>query len=131
MRMTVESAVVCVGVFFLMIRRPPRSTLFPYTTLFRSPIETIGQFGPETGLRQMLASTAAHFDTGFALNGWAWVTNCWEISLVPQVGHLEVLTAWTRAIRERWPQAECVLLGDFGHIWRQQHRRNEIGRAHV
>src|ERR1039457_3719684 len=27
--------------FFLMIRRPPRSTLFPYTTLFRS--EPLGQ----------------------------------------------------------------------------------------
>src|SRR3972149_8975694 len=30
---------VCLGrdvFFFLMIRRPPRSTLFPYTTLFRS-----------------------------------------------------------------------------------------------
>src|SRR6476661_10486253 len=26
--------------FFLMIRRPPRSTLFPYTTLFRSPGRT-------------------------------------------------------------------------------------------
>src|SRR2546422_7757220 len=26
--------------FFLMIRRPPRSTLFPYTTLFRSVIPT-------------------------------------------------------------------------------------------
>src|SRR3712207_8831441 len=26
----------CCIVFFLMIRRPPRSTLFPYTTLFRS-----------------------------------------------------------------------------------------------
>src|SRR3712207_7784333 len=26
-------------VFFLMIRRPPRSTLFPYTTLFRSALE--------------------------------------------------------------------------------------------
>src|SRR6266568_5111255 len=25
------------GLFFLMIRRPPRSTLFPYTTLFRPP----------------------------------------------------------------------------------------------
>src|SRR5258707_5411115 len=25
--------------FFLMIRRPPRSTLFPYTTLFRSPLQ--------------------------------------------------------------------------------------------
>src|SRR2546430_13621150 len=27
-------------IFFLMIRRPPRSTLFPYTTLFRSPFVT-------------------------------------------------------------------------------------------
>src|SRR3989339_1927647 len=26
-------------IFFLMIRRPPRSTLFPYTTLFRSKPE--------------------------------------------------------------------------------------------
>src|SRR5258708_38007359 len=26
-------------VFFLMIRRPPRSTLFPYTTLFRSRLD--------------------------------------------------------------------------------------------
>src|SRR5205807_9474720 len=25
--------------FFLMIRRPPRSTLFPYTTLFRSHVD--------------------------------------------------------------------------------------------
>ena len=28
--------VLCVLFFFLIIRRPPRSTLFPYTTLFRS-----------------------------------------------------------------------------------------------
>src|SRR6266550_5195659 len=27
----------CLFFFFLMIRRPPRSTLFPYTTLFQSP----------------------------------------------------------------------------------------------
>src|SRR3712207_7082575 len=31
--------------FFLMIRRPPRSTLFPYTTLFRSMI--MQEFGDE------------------------------------------------------------------------------------
>src|SRR6267378_4259945 len=30
-----------VSVFFFMIRRPPRSTLFPYTTLFRSPEERL------------------------------------------------------------------------------------------
>src|SRR2546422_6456756 len=29
-------SVSCLFFFFLMIRRPPRSTLFPYTTLFRS-----------------------------------------------------------------------------------------------
>src|SRR3712207_9476704 len=35
---------VCVRYFFfLMIRRPPRSTLFPYTTLFRSYAGTTGQ----------------------------------------------------------------------------------------
>src|ERR1041384_8550741 len=31
-----RSRLVYVCFFFLMIRRPPRSTLFPYTTLFRS-----------------------------------------------------------------------------------------------
>src|SRR3712207_8008935 len=34
----VRSLSVC-SFFFLMIRRPPRSTLFPYTTLFRSAVE--------------------------------------------------------------------------------------------
>src|ERR1039458_8224926 len=33
--------------FFLMIRRPPRSTLFPYTTLFRSDIPGPRFFPPE------------------------------------------------------------------------------------
>src|SRR2546422_7776610 len=34
--------------FFLMIRRPPRSTLFPYTTLFRSRVSPGGpRFAPE------------------------------------------------------------------------------------
>src|SRR5205809_3916515 len=32
--------------YFLLIRRPPRSTLFPYTTLFRSrPLSDEDQFG--------------------------------------------------------------------------------------
>src|SRR2546427_5848247 len=40
--------------FFLMIRRPPRSTLFPYTTLFRSPERVRGRL-PD---RAPLASSA-------------------------------------------------------------------------
>jgi hypothetical protein len=89
------------------------------------PIETIEWFGPEVGLAQIVQTTAAHYDAGFALNGWAWVTNCWEISLVPQIGHLEVLTRWTRRIRERWPSAECLTLGDFGSAYRAQYPNNE------
>src|SRR3712207_7834131 len=34
----VKLTLLC-NVFFLMIRRPPRSTLFPYTTLFRSGVD--------------------------------------------------------------------------------------------
>src|SRR5689334_25364392 len=50
--------------FFLMIRRPPRSTLFPYTTLFRSlrgkPTE-IGhdRVGPRRRSRQAASVCAA------------------------------------------------------------------------
>src|SRR5256886_9425707 len=43
--------------FFLMIRRPPRSTLFPYTTLFRStPLEK--QFTTIAGIDSMTSSSA-------------------------------------------------------------------------
>ena len=35
-RFGISYAVFCLKKIFLMIRRPPRSTLFPYTTLFRS-----------------------------------------------------------------------------------------------
>src|SRR2546426_1344037 len=40
-----------------MIRRPPRSTLFPYTTLFRSRPEhvTLGAANPETGSLEVRA----------------------------------------------------------------------------
>src|SRR5687768_17769266 len=39
-----------VDLFFLMIQRPPRSTLFPYTTLFRS--FRLGSYTDDLGKRQ-------------------------------------------------------------------------------
>src|SRR3712207_6948818 len=66
--------------FFLMIRRPPRSTLFPYTTLFRS----LAVFDvPPT-------STAwGRADVRFALAFWPW-------SLLAKPARLpeHILTAW-------------------------------------
>src|SRR5258708_24781521 len=34
-----------------MIRRPPRSTLFPYTTLFRSPVDIASPADPESSFQ--------------------------------------------------------------------------------
>src|SRR3712207_8068188 len=44
---TIWWSVLCIFFFFLMIRRPPRSTLFPYTTLFRSAGPGGGHRPPE------------------------------------------------------------------------------------
>src|SRR3712207_7370285 len=48
-----------------MIRRPPRSTLFPYTTLFRSPEE--GRIGG------VCAGLASYFNADVTLIRLAWV----------------------------------------------------------
>ena len=47
--------------FFLMIRRPPRSTLFPYTTLFRSyPVHNVGEIQDDPQLRARKFWTEVH-----------------------------------------------------------------------
>src|SRR3712207_8397513 len=49
--------------FFLMIRRPPRSTLFPYTTLFRSASRDFASRGNERyeGKKQRVIYFRYHF----------------------------------------------------------------------
>src|SRR5688572_32166875 len=55
----------CPVFFFLLIRRPPRSTLFPYTTLFRSASE------PSTDLRarEIGEHEVEHHDRGAEASG--------------------------------------------------------------
>src|SRR2546429_997261 len=56
--------------FFLMIRRPPRSTLFPYTTLFRSWEKTLS-LDPRHGLTlQALATIMARKGDYAAAKGY-------------------------------------------------------------
>src|SRR2546430_12983719 len=52
--------------FFLMIRRPPRSTLFPYTTLFRSPDPFLGNV--------LAAGSAVAW--AFTVTGYRWLARC-------------------------------------------------------
>jgi len=97
------------------------------------PIETLLRYGTEKGLEEMLAVTAAHFDEGFKLNNFAWVTCMSELVLVE--GHkiygyggrsaLPGLGLWLKEIHRRWPDAKCITLGEFGSIWRRQFKDND------
>src|SRR2546429_8613160 len=53
--------------FFLMIRRPPRSTLFPYTTLFRSLEAVLARFD-SAGMSLGALSPEAHEALATAMN---------------------------------------------------------------
>src|SRR5438067_7508644 len=51
--------------FFLMIRRPPRSPLFPYTTLFRSMVmELLLMDEPRKHIAAMIAGLDVAYDLG-------------------------------------------------------------------
>src|SRR2546430_16771667 len=83
--------------FFLMIRRPPRSTLFPYTTLFRSLYIGMGDGGsggdpqnraqhPDSLLGKLLRIDV---DRGGAPEIWALgLRNPWRFSFDPPSGLL-------------------------------------------
>src|SRR5205814_10162636 len=50
--------------FLLMLRRPPSSTLFPYTTLFRSPPDPFGRYCQRTGCVAELSGSGEHVRKG-------------------------------------------------------------------
>src|SRR3712207_7111124 len=54
-----------------MIRRPPRSTLFPYTTLFRSPVDAAGQrqHHPDRGVCHVLGAVVGDVGDAYAARG--------------------------------------------------------------
>src|SRR2546430_4271698 len=52
--------------FFLMIRRPPRSTLFPYTTLFRSVLDDL----VPVSFTYVATKAVQSVNLAGAFNGW-------------------------------------------------------------
>jgi len=97
------------------------------------PIETVLFQGTEQGTKEMIATTAAHFDNGFALNKFAWVTCIWELCLVEGrkiYGYngrngMDGLDIWLSEIRRRWPEAKCITHGEFGMLWREHFKDND------
>jgi hypothetical protein len=86
------------------------------------PIETVGNLGQGPGRREMMATTAMHFDQGVALNGFGFVTGIWETSL----GHDDDLTWWLESVRERWPDTRVMTEGEFGLEWRRHTPDNRV-----
>src|SRR5579864_3752338 len=84
------------------------------------PIETVGNLGTTAGRKEMMDTTAMHFDTGHALNGFGWVTGIWEVS----IKHHEDLAWWLQAVRERWPDTKVMTEGEFGLAWRKHVKDN-------
>src|SRR5208283_4125397 len=83
--------------FFLMIRRPPRSTLFPYTTLFRSSHEQIN------GRTRRRASMRACR----VLRAW-----CWPATWL-----------WPPSVAEVWDLWPCWVVRYVSSGWSQRERR--------
>ena len=83
------------------------------------PIET-GRLGLEAGHKETIDTIAQHFDAGYALNGFAFVTSIWETSL----GQEDDLTWSLQAIRNRWPDTQVMTEGAFGLAWRSHHPSN-------
>src|SRR3712207_9015574 len=117
--------------FFLMIRRPPRSTLFPYTTLFRSYLDAIHLKLRRDG---KVLNTAVYIGLGVDLEGQRdvlghWIgdgaegANFW-LSVVTDlqargvedifIACIDGLTGFKDAIQAVFPQTQI-----------------QIGRAHV
>ena len=85
------------------------------------PIETVGRLGLDAGRKDMMATTAMHFDTGHGLNGFGFVTGIWEIS----IGHDDDLAWWLEAVKQRWPDTEVITEGAFGLAWRAHNPNND------
>ena len=97
------------------------------------PIETVIRLGTEKGTKEMLATTAAHFDKGFELNNFSWITCIWELSLVEARkiynyngrNGMEGLEIWLSEMRRRWPETKCITHGEFGMLWRNHYKNND------
>ena len=92
------------------------------------PIEAYGQrLKPDDGFKEVMATTAIHFDENLTRNGFGWVTVNWELSLVKSMktDATPRLTQWLETIRERWPDARVVTMGEFGETWRREHPTND------
>ena len=84
------------------------------------PIET-GRLGLEAGHKETMDTISQHFDTGYKLNGFGFITSIWETS----IGQDDDLTWSLQEIKKRWPDTQVMTEGEFGLLWRRHYRNND------
>lgn len=92
------------------------------------PIETYKGWGLDLGHREVMHTQSIHFDRGFELNGFGWVTNIWEAQLTHEFGEDFICSAmekWVTDTKNRWPDTHFVSFGEFGNIWREHYKTND------
>lgn len=92
------------------------------------PIETYVGWGLDLGHREVMHTQSIHFDKGFELNGFGWVTNIWEAQMVHEFGKdliCNALEMWVGGTKKQWPDTHFVTFGEYGNIWRNQHKNND------
>src|SRR2546430_14479065 len=117
-----------------MIRRPPRSTLFPYTTLFRSLLDEPDNYLDVPGkrwLEQQLATTPK--TVLLVSHDRELLANCAERIVTVEDGNIWVhgggFATYAQARRDRIER-----LDELRRRWDEEHeklKQLEIGRAHV
>ena len=91
------------------------------------PIENYCEWGLDIGHESVMHTQSLHFDRGFELNGFGWIPNIWEATLVKvperrDWGDQFILTAldkWVTDTKKRWRDVQFITFGEFGEIWRQ------------
>jgi hypothetical protein len=92
------------------------------------PLETYVGWGLDLGHREVMHTQSIHFDRGFELNKFGWVTNIWEAQLVYEMGKdliCNALEMWVTDTKKRWPDTHFITFGEYGNIWRNQHKNND------
>lgn len=92
------------------------------------PIETYKGWGLDLGHREVMHTQSIHFDKGFELNNFGWVTNIWEAQMVYEFGKefiCNALEKWVSGTKKRWPNTHFVTFGEYGNLWRNQYKTND------
>lgn len=92
------------------------------------PIETYKGWGLDLGHREVMHTQSIHFDKGFELNGFGWVTNIWEAQMYYEFGKefiCQALEKWVTDTKKRWPDVHFVTYGEFGELWRAEYKSND------